>query len=43
MNDMLRIVCEDWREIVEDNMAEAEIIMEMMIEAEEEVCIEEAA
>ena len=43
MNEMLRIECEDWREIVEDNLAEAEVIMEMMIEADEEVCIEEAA
>ena len=43
MNEMLRIRCDDWREIAEENMEEAEVIMEMMIEADEEICVEDAA
>ena len=43
MTEMLQIHCDDWREIAEENMAEAEVIMEMMIEADEEICIDDAA
>ena len=41
MNDMLKLTCEDWREISEDNLAEAEVILEMMIEAGENLCGED--
>jgi len=43
MNDMLNIECQDWREVAEDNLDEAVIIAEMLIEAEEELCLDEAA
>jgi hypothetical protein len=38
MNEMLTLTCEDWREISEDNLAETEVIVEMMIEAGEDLC-----
>jgi hypothetical protein len=38
MNEMLTLSCNDWREISEDNLAEAEVIVEMMIEAGEDLC-----
>lgn len=38
MNEMLTPTCEDWREISEDNLAETEVIVEMMIEAGEDLC-----
>ncbi len=37
-NDMLKLNCEDWREISEENLAETEVIVEMMIEAGEDLC-----
>ena len=43
MNEMLVIDCQDWREIAEDNLDEAVLIAEMLIEAEEELCMSEAA
>jgi len=43
MNDMLNIHCADWREIAEDNLDEAVYIAEMLIEADEELCADEAA
>jgi hypothetical protein len=43
MNEMLQIRCNDWREIAEENMAEAEVIIEMMIEADEDICVEDPA
>lgn len=42
MNNMLTLNCEDWREISEENLAEAEVIVEMMIEAGEDLCPEMA-
>ena len=38
MNNMLALKCEDWREIAEENLAETEVIVEMMIEAGEDLC-----
>lgn len=38
MNEMLQIRCEDLRQIAEENLSEAEVIVEMMIEADEELC-----
>lgn len=43
MNEMLKIDCADWREISEDHLDEAVFIAEMLIEAEEELCMDEAA
>ena len=43
MSDMLTIDCQDWREIAEENLDEAVIIAEMLIEADEELCMDEAA
>ena len=40
---MLTIDCQDWREIAEENLDEAVIIAEMLIEADEELCMDEAA
>jgi hypothetical protein len=40
MNDLLKIDCAEWREISELFPEEMEVITEMMIEAEAEVCEE---
>ena len=40
---MLTIDCQAWREIAEENLDEAVIIAEMLIEADEELCMDEAA
>ena len=40
MNDMLAVNCDEWREIAESNPEEMEVIIEMMIEADEQICIE---
>ena len=34
----LSISCAEWRELVEDFPAEMEVIMDMLIEAEVEIC-----
>ena len=39
----LNIDCAELRELAEENPAEMEVIVEMMIEAEEELCLDEAA
>ena len=39
----LQIDCAELRELAEEHPQEMEIIVEMMIEAEEELCLEEAA
>lgn len=40
MNNMLAVNCEEWREIAESYPEEMEVIIEMMIEADEQICIE---
>ncbi|EGV50702.1 hypothetical protein Ga0074115_1282 [endosymbiont of Ridgeia piscesae] len=40
MKDMLSLTCEEFREISETNPNEVEIIVEMLIEAEVELCKE---
>lgn len=39
MSDALKIDCTEWRELAEVFPLEMEIIMEMLIEAEFEVCV----
>jgi hypothetical protein len=41
MHEMLQLKCEDWHEIAENNLQAAEVIVEMMIEADEDLCAEE--
>jgi hypothetical protein len=43
MNNILNVDCEEWREIASDYPAEMEVIIEMMIESDEELCYDEAA
>jgi len=38
--DFLRITCDEWRELSEIYPREMEIIMDMMIEAEADLCSE---
>jgi hypothetical protein len=38
MNEMLQITCSDLRDMADTNPDEIEIIVEMMIEAEAELC-----
>ncbi len=40
--EMLQVNCESWREVAEENPQEMEIVMELMIEADEELCAEAA-
>ena len=40
MNNMLAVNCDEWREIAEPYPEEMEVIIEMMIEADEQICIE---
>jgi hypothetical protein len=40
MNNMLVVNCEEWRVIAETYPEEMEVIIEMMIEADEQICIE---
>jgi hypothetical protein len=40
MNNMLEVNCEEWREIAESYPEEMEVIIEMMIEADEQICVE---
>ena len=37
MKDMLTVNCEEWREIAESYPEEMEVIIEMMMEAEDEL------
>ncbi|MEJ2575944.1 MAG: hypothetical protein P8106_04435 [Gammaproteobacteria bacterium] len=41
--DNLLIDCARLRELAEESPAEVEVIVEMMIEADEELCLEEVA
>ena len=43
MSNNLNIDCEEWREIACDYPTEMEVIVEMMIECDEELCYDEAA
>jgi len=44
MNDeVLKLNCAEWREVAGENPSEMEIVIEMMIEADEELCIDQAA
>lgn len=38
--DFMQITCEEWRELSEAYPAEMEVIVEMMIEAEADICSE---
>ena len=38
MIDTLKITCAEWRQVAEEYPVEMEVIMEMMIEAEVEIC-----
>ena len=40
MNNLLEVNCEEWREIAELYPEEMEVIIEMMIEADEQICVE---
>ena len=42
-HDQLKIECADLRAMAEENPAEIEIIVEMLIEAGEELCADEEA
>ena len=41
MNDMLAVNCDEWREIAESYPEEMEVIIEMMIEAGEDLLPED--
>lgn len=41
--EMLKLDCAEWREVAEENPAEMEVVIEMMVEAEEKLCYDEAA
>ena len=43
MSNILNLDCEKWREVASDYPAEMEVIIEMMIESDEELCYDEAA
>jgi len=43
MNDILHIDCEEWREVAADFPTQMEVIVEMMIESDEELCYDKAA
>ena len=38
MNDILKVDCAEWREVAEVFPTEMEVIMDMMIESEFEIC-----
>lgn len=42
-SEMLEMQCAEWREVAEENPDEMEVVVEMMIEAEEELCYDQAA
>ena len=41
--NVLEIDCAEWRHVAEENPSEMEVVVEMLIEAEEEICFDEAA
>ena len=42
-SQMLELDCAEWREVAAESPAEMEVVVEMMIAAEEDVCYDEAA
>ena len=42
-DNVLKIDCAEWRQVAEENPSEMEVVVEMLIEAEEEICFDEAA
>ena len=44
MNDeILKLDCTEWREVAGESPSEMEVVIEMMIEAEEDLCVDKAA
>jgi hypothetical protein len=41
--DLLQVQCAELRQMAEENPTAIEVIVEMLIEAEEELCLEDAA
>ncbi len=41
--EILKLNCVEWRDVAEHDPAEMEVVIEMMIEAGEELCYDEAA
>jgi hypothetical protein len=41
--EVLKLDCAEWREVAGENPSEMEVVIEMMIEAEEELCVDRAA
>jgi hypothetical protein len=41
--DMLKLDCAEWRDVSVNSPAEMEVVIEMMIEAGEELCYDKAA
>lgn len=42
-DEQLQLNCDEWRDEAEQYPAEMEVVMEMMIDAEEEICLDQAA
>ena len=40
MSNILAVNCDEWREIADANPDEMEVIIEMMIEADEQICVD---
>ncbi len=41
--EMLKVDCAEWREVAGENPSEMEVVIELLIEAEEELCFDQAA
>lgn len=41
--DTLKLDCAEWRAVAGENPSEMEVVIEMMIDAEEELCVDQAA
>ncbi len=41
--EMLKPDCAEWRQVAEENPSEMEVVVEMLLEAEEELCFDKAA
>ena len=41
--EMLKLDCAEWREVADESPSEMEVVIEMMQEAEEDLCYDEAA
>ena len=42
MSNVLELNCADWREVAEQHPEEMAVVVEMMIDADEEICVEAA-